>query len=64
MGNFLDDHIKEIMANQPSSVDTVEGEILEEYKKMQMFRIKSLAIKNHLVLREIHLAFCRNSDLE
>jgi predicted ATPase len=64
MGNYLDDHIRELMANQPSSEDIVNGEIMEEYKKMQMFRIQSLTIKNHLVLREIHLNFCQNSDFE
>lgn len=64
MANYLDDHIKDLMANQPSTEDIIEGEIIEDYKKMQMFRIQSLTIKNHLVLREIHLNFCQNNDLE
>ncbi len=55
MGDFLDDHIEEILKNEPSTGDIIKRDIAEDYKKLSMFRIKSVTILRHLVLGNIHL---------
>ena len=39
----LDDNIKEIMQNQPTTEEIIGMEIVDNYKRLMIFRIKSLS---------------------
>lgn len=60
----IDNNLKEINANEPSSVNAVKAMMNDDYMKKQKFRITSLHIMDHLVLDEIQLLFCQNAELE
>ncbi len=51
----LDDNIKEIMQNQPTTEEIIGMEMADDYKRLMMFRIKSLTVLHHFVLGNIKL---------
>lgn len=59
MGNILDNHIEEIILNQPDPVEVIQKEMEEDYKRLMTLRINSITILDHPVLGSIKLELCQ-----
>lgn len=55
MSNILDDHIEETFQYKLDSVELIRRNMADDYKRLMMFRIKSLTILHHYVLGNIKL---------
>lgn len=64
MGDFLDNHIEDILAGMPSPKETIQQELEEEIKRLSMFRLLSLTILHHRVLGNINLTFSQDENQE
>lgn len=64
MGDFLDDHIENILAGMPTPKETIQLELEEELKRLNMFRLLSLTILHHRILGNISLDFCQVENTE
>lgn len=64
MGDFLDDHIEEIIEGMPTSKEIIQQDIEDELKRLNMFRLLSLTILHHRILGNISLNFCQNDSQE
>lgn len=60
MGDFLDDHIDEILKGMPTSKEIIKQDVEDELKRLNMFRLLSLTILHHRILGNISLSFCQN----
>ncbi len=64
MGDFLDDHIENILAGMPTPKEAIQQELEEELKRLNMFRLLSLTILHHRILGNISLVFCQEENTE
>ena len=64
MGDFLDNHIEDILAGMPSPKEIIQQELEEEIKRLNMFRLLSLTILHHRVLGNINLTFSQDENQE
>ena len=64
MGDFLDNHIEDILAGMPSPKEIIQQELEEEIKRLSMFRLLSLTILHHRVLGNINLTFSQDENQE
>ena len=64
MGDFLDDHIEDLLAGMSSPKEIIQQELEEEIKRLSMFRLLSLTILHHRVLGNINLTFTQDANQE
>ena len=63
MGDFLDEHIEEIIKNEPTIDEIIrkemEKELEKDYNKLMTLRINSITILDHPILGRIKLDLCQ-----
>lgn len=64
MGDFLDDHIEEIIKGMPTPKEIIQKDFEDELKMLNMFRLLSLSIQHHRILGNIGLNFCQGDGNE